>query len=295
MDITESLVQKLIQEQFPQWAHLPITPVAVSGWDNRTFHLGSQMSVRLPSGQYYAAKVLKEQTWLPFLAPHLSLAVPQPVAMGKPSTDYPWNWSIFQWINGTSANIIADDKLDLRGIAYTLAQFLHELHEIDTTNVPLLPGPHNGYRGDVPAIYDEETRHALEQLHGVVDTQVAAELWSTAMHSRWHKNPVWIHGDLSAGNIIIHHGVLTAVIDFGGMGIGDPACDLVIAWTLFCGESRTIFKLHVGLDDDTWNRARGWALWKALITLAPLKDAMNEQALRQKYIINELIKEYKTL
>lgn len=291
VQITHSLVEKLIQQQFPQWAHLPIKPVGVSGWDNRTFHLGDDMSIRLPSAECYAAKVKIEQTWLPFLAHHLSVTIPQPIAMGKPSDDYPWNWSVYRWIEGKSANLLADDALNLPRIAQGLAQFLRELHAIDTTDVPLAAGPHNFYRGGSLTVYDAETRDALTQLQGVIDTDAATAIWNKAISSQWSKKPVWIHGDISAGNILINNGLLSAVIDFGCMGIGDPACDLVIAWTFFYGESQTVFKSLVELDSQTWARARGWALWKALITLAPLEDKMGIEALRQKRIIGELIQE----
>ncbi len=289
--IDTALVQKLIAAQFPHWAHLPIKPVEAGGWDNRTFHLGDTMSVRLPSAQRYADKVHKELMWLPILAPHLSIPIPQPIALGNPSADYPWNWSIYRWLEGTSANVLPDSALNLPLIAQELGQFLQELHAIDATGVPLVGGPHNFYRGDSTKIYDAQTRKAITQLEGVIDTKAATALWNKATSSEWNKKPVWIHGDLSAGNILINNAHLAAVIDFGGMGIGDPACDLVIAWTFFYGESRKIFKSLVPLDPDTWTRAAGWALWKALITLAALKDMQSSEALKQKQIINELIQE----
>ncbi len=290
-EITVSLVGELIAEQFPQWEHLPIKPVELSGHDNRTFRLGDDMSVRLPSAQRYAAKVAKEQQWLPFLAPHLSLPIPKPLAMGQPSKNYPWHWSIYSWIEGTSANVLIIDDSKLPLIASQLAQFLRELQKIDATDVPLVGGPHNFYRGDSTKVYDAQTRSAIDQLHGVIDTKAATAVWEKSISSEWSKNPVWIHGDISAGNIIIKENKLAAVIDFGGMGIGDPACDLVIAWTFFKNESRNIFKSHVNLDSDTWARARGWALWKALITLASLQDKTCPEAMRQKQIIDEIIKE----
>lgn len=295
IEIYTALVQKLIAEQFPQWAHLPIKPVLMGGHDNRTFHLGDTMSVRLPSAQCYADKVEKEQEWLPRLAPHLTITIPSAVAMGKPSDDYPWHWSVYQWIDGESANILTDDALNLPRIATGLAQFLNELHQIDATDVPLVGGPHNFYRGDSTKIYDTQTRNAISQLHGIIDTDAATDLWDKAISSTWDKKPVWIHGDLAAGNILIKDGLLSAVIDFGGMGIGDPACDLVIAWTFFNGKSREIFKSLVPLDADTWTRARGWALWKALITLAALEDKDGAVAIKQKRIIDELIKEHKSI
>lgn len=261
LEITESLVTALIAEQFPQWAHLPIRPVELSGWDNRTFRLGEEMSIRLPSAEEYAPKVQIEQKWLPLLAPHLSLSIPKPLALGQPSKNYPWHWSIYQWIEGESANVLHIDDSHLALIASDLAQFLNELHKIDTRGGPL-PGPHNFYRGESPVVYNAETKSAIAQLQNFIDVDAATAVWEKSISSR-NKNPVWFHGDVSAGNILIKDNQLVAVIDFGGMGVGDPAYDLVIAWTFLKNESRKIFRTHLSLDSDTWARARGWALWKA--------------------------------
>lgn len=273
---------------------MEIRPVELSGWDNRTFRLGEEMSVRLPSAQKYADQVLKEQKWLPILAPHLSIAIPEPIAMGQPSNDYPWNWSIYRWIEGKSANTLsplADVNFQL--LALSLAQFLNELHKIDITNAPL-PGPHNFYRGGSLLVYDAETKSAISKLQDVIDVNTVTSVWEKAIHSKWSKNPVWIHGDLSAGNILVKDKQLAAVIDFGGMGIGDPACDLVIAWTFLTDENRKIFRSTLRLDADTWARAAGWALWKALITLLPLKDNNCQEAVKQQQIINKILCEHKS-
>lgn len=291
-EITLSLVTDLIKEQFPQWAHLSIKPVEFGGHDNRTFRLGQEMSIRLPSATEYALKVQKEQTWLPILAPHLSFSIPQPLAMGHPTKHYPWNWSVYKWIEGASANLVLVDEPDLQQIAVSLAQFLNELYTIDATGGPVT-GPHNFYRGASPLVYDAQTKSAIAQLQDSIDVNAATTVWEKAISSTWSKSPVWIHGDLSAGNILLKNGRLAAVIDFGGMGTGDPACDLVIAWTFLTKESRNIFRSHLPLDPDTWARARGWALWKALITLAPLKDKTSLEALKQKHIIQEIIREHK--
>jgi aminoglycoside phosphotransferase (APT) family kinase protein len=290
-EITVSLVTDLISEQFPQWAHLEIKPVELGGWDNRTFRLGQEMSIRLPSAKIYASKVEKEQKWLPYLAPHLSVPIPKPLAMGQPSKNYPWHWSIYSWIEGKSANILSIDDLNLSLLASQVAQFLNELHKIDSTG-GLLPGTHNFYRGDSPAVYNTETRSAIEQLQNVVDVDAVTSVWQKAISSKWHKSPVWIHGDLSAGNIIVKDNKLVGIIDFGGMAVGDPACDLVIAWTFLTNESRKIFKSQLNLDPDTWARARGWALWKALITIAQLKDKTCSEALKQQQVIAEILKEH---
>ncbi len=293
LEITTPIVKDLIAEQFPQWAHLPIKPVDVSGHDNRTFRLGDAISIRLPSAERYASKVLIEQKWLPFLAPHLSLTIPEPLALGQPSKHYPFNWSIYRWIDGESANTLYIDELPLALIASQLAQFLNELHEINPTNGPHA-GPHNFYRGAHPSVYDEETRSAITQLQDIIDADAVTPVWERALSSKWSKEPVWIHGDVSAGNIIIKDNQLAAVIDFGGMGVGDPACDLVITWTFFTKENREIFRTLVRLDPDTWARARGWALWKALITIASLKDKTSPGTLRQLHIIDEILDEHKS-
>jgi aminoglycoside phosphotransferase (APT) family kinase protein len=291
LDITLSLATGLIAEQFPQWAYLSIRPVEVSGWDNRTFRLGEEMSIRLPSAEEYALKVPKEQKWLPILAPHLYIPIPMPIAMGQPSKQYPWNWSIYKWIEGKSANTICMDSIDLNLLAKHLAKFLNELQKISTAG-GFPPGAHNFYRGDSPVVYDRETRDAITKLKGCISVDAATSVWEKAISSQYPNNAVWIHGDFSAGNILIKDGVLAAVIDFGGMAVGDPACDLVISWTLLSPESRKIFRENLDLDPDIWARARGWALWKALITLGSLEDKAGLEAMKQKRIIDEIIKEH---
>jgi aminoglycoside phosphotransferase (APT) family kinase protein len=148
-------------------------------------------------------------------------------AIGQPSINYPWNWAVYQWIEGENARPFLIDDLQL--FALNLAQFLKELHTIDTTGGPLA-GAHNFYRGGSPLVYDAETRSAISQLGGLFDMNAVTAVWERAISSKWTNNPVWIHGDFSAGNILIRNGRLVAVIDFGCMGIGDPACDLAIAW-----------------------------------------------------------------
>lgn len=291
MDITVSLVRRLIASQFPKWAHLPIKPVEMSGWDNRTFRLGEDMSVRLPSHKAYEAQVEKEQQWLQRLAPHLPLPIPNPLAMGKPSDEYPLHWSVYRWIDGENAAI--ERISDLDEFARALAQFLLALQQIESADGPP-PGPHNFYRGGPVSTYDEETRNAFATLNGMIDTAAATEIWEYAMNAAWNGPPVWLHGDVHPTNLLVNDGQLSAVIDFGCSGVGDSACDFTIAWTFFRGHSRDTFKSHLHLDDATWLRARGWALWKGLITLA---DAATDSVKRReaKRVVDEIISEYKKL
>lgn len=287
--LDESLVRCLVVAQFPKWKDLLIRPVAESGWDNRTFHLGDNLLVRMPSEARYAAQVEKEQQWLPRLAPCLSLPIPIPVAMGQPGCGYPWHWSIYRWLEGEA--VATASVVDLNGFAKSLAQFLVALQNIDSTGGPL-PGLQNFYRGGALSFYDAQTRQALSVLADKIDIKTATEVWETALMTTWHKPPVWIHGDVSAGNLLVRAGRLSAVIDFGQLGIGDPACDLAIAWTLFKNESRKIFRSTLNLDADTWMRGRAWTLWKAMVVASGVIDAPAADVVKSWEIIEEVLADH---
>jgi aminoglycoside phosphotransferase (APT) family kinase protein len=284
------LVRRLVATQFPQWADLPVKPVAHGGWDNRTFHLGGQMTVRLPSAAPYVLQIEKEHRWLPKLAPLLPLPIPVPLAIGKPAEGYPWPWSVYRWLEGEIAE--TGRIADLKQFATTLAQFLVALQRIDATGGPP-PGPHNFFRGGPLTVYDAQTRQALEALRGKIDTDAAAEVWEAALASNWQGAPVWFHGDVAFGNLLVEEGRLSAVIDFGTSGVGDPACDLAIAWTMFEGESRTAFRSALPLDDATWARGRGWTLWKALIVLAGLAGTNPLEVEKSRRVIDEVLKDHR--
>ena len=222
------------------------------------------MTVRLPSAECYSEQIEKEQRWLPWLAPQLPLAVPVPLALGQPGAGYPWRWSIHRWIEGETVS--SASNIDLESLARELARFLATLQSLDATNGPV-PGPHNFHRGGVLSVYDEQTRRAIELLAKEIDATRANEIWDAALATSWDRAPVWIHGDVAASNLLLKDGQLHAVIDFGCCAVGDPACDLVAAWTIFDASSFQIFREGLQLDAATWQRARGWALWKALITL----------------------------
>jgi aminoglycoside phosphotransferase (APT) family kinase protein len=288
-DINVSLVTQLITRQFPQWAGLPISPVEYDGWDNTTFRLGDNMAVRLPSAAVYAQQVEKEQHWLPRLKPLLPLPIPVPLAMGVPAAGYPWNWSVYRWLEGEIASVERID--DLPQFATALAQFLNTLQRIDPAGGPP-PGQHNFFRGAPLTVYDHETRQAIATLGDKIDAAAAIEVWEAALKGVWNGSPVWFHGDVSAGNLLVKRGQLSAVIDFGCSGVGDPACDLTIAWTLLSGESREAFRSGLPLDGATWARARGWALWKGLITLAEHNKTNPLEAGKARRVINEVIDDH---
>lgn len=265
--IDEMLVRRLVSTQFPEWAHLPVKPIVCGGMDNRSFRLGDEMVVRLPSAAAYAAQPEKESVWLPRLAPSLQLAIPPCVALGQPAEGYPWRWSIYRWIEGES--VAPEEVANSKVFAAGVADFLVALQRIDAKGGPA-PGAHNFHRGGSLTAYDAETRDALQHLEWRIDTKAATALWAAATRTAWTHCPVWIHGDISVGNLLSQDNRLIGVIDFGNLGVGDPACDLSIAWTVFRGESRKAFQSKLPYDPATWLRARAWTLWKALIIAADL-------------------------
>ncbi|MEV8378314.1 aminoglycoside phosphotransferase family protein [Kribbella sp. NPDC056861] len=277
--IDAGLVKRLVKAQFPQWSELPVTPVKIDGWDNRTYRLGDSMTARLPTAAGYAPAVDKENEWLPRLAPGLPVAVPEVLGKGVPGEGYDFNWSVRGWLPGETASVDRID--DLPGFAVSVAEFIRALQRCDATGGPMA-GAHSFYRGAPPGHYDEETRRALIALAGRVDVAACTSVWEEALAASWDAPPMWFHGDIAHGNLLVVDGQLSAVIDFGTSGVGDPACDLVIAWTMFSGESREAFRRTVDQDAGTWARARGWALWKALIVLAD-GDA------EQRHVIEEVL------
>lgn len=281
-----ALARRLVADQFPEWAGLPVTDVEHSGWDNRTFRLGADLTIRLPRSTSYAEQVAKEQHWLPRLAPHLPVPIPRPVAQGSPGRGYAHAWSVYAWLDGhpaTSERI--DDQV---AFAREVAEFLVALRACDATDGPL-PGQHNFWRGGPLDHYVDEARTALAAVADEVDVPAATAILDVAVASRWAGPPVWFHGDIAFGNLLVRDGRLAAVIDFGTSGIGDPACDVVLAWTLLSGDGRTAFRDALALDDDTWARGRGWGLWKALITVAGARDTDVAAADEARRVLHEIL------
>ncbi|MFD4227657.1 aminoglycoside phosphotransferase family protein [Streptomyces sp. NPDC058545] len=266
--IDTGLVRRLLVEQFPQWADLPLTPVPAPGMDNVTYRLGEDLSVRLPRYPRWVGQVEREHRWLPRLAPQLPLPVSAPLAMGEPGEGYPFPWSVYRWLEGETAT--TDGLADPVGTATELAGFIGALQGIDSTGGP---GPEwsNAFRG-VPmgderdsVACEARVRPRIAALRGMVDTDSVTAVWEAALTApAWEGPPVWIHGDLAAGNLLTVQGRLSAVIDFGTLAVGDPAVDLLPAWLFLPAGARDVFRTALDVDDATWARGRGWALASSL-------------------------------
>ncbi len=257
-----ALVRRLLAGQFPHWADLPIEPVASYGTDHDIYRLGEHLAARLPRIGWATAQAAKEAEWLPRLAPHLPLALPVQLARGRPAEGYPFDWSVYRWLPGENANGTIDD---LPGAAADLAAFVEALRQVDTTGAP--PRPPHG-RGAPLAEADEGVRRSIAQLADRIDGDATLRSWQESLDaSAWDGDEVWVHGDLLPGNLLVVDGRLSAVIDFGGLNVGDPACDLQPAWNVFAGESRLRFRSELAVDEASWVRGRGWALAQAVWAL----------------------------
>ena len=263
-EITADVVRCLLREQFPDLAHLPVTPVDLDGWDNSSFRVGTDLTARLPSDDGYAPAVPKEHRWLPVLAAALPLPVPEPVGLGVPGCGFPRAWSVYRWLPGTTAS--GESVRDLEAFARDVAGFLRCLQAVDARGGPLA-GAHSFGRGGPLSLYEGDVRSCLDRLPPDLDRDAVQITWRTATSTSYDAEPRWFHGDLAPSNLLVQDGRLSAVIDFGTCGTGDPACDLVLAWTFLDPDSRDTFRRLLDVDEGAWARGRGWALWKALLTL----------------------------
>ncbi|OUC90111.1 aminoglycoside phosphotransferase family protein [Streptosporangium minutum] len=285
VDIDASLVRRLLAGQFPQWADLPVEPVDSSGTDNAMYRLGEDMAVRLPRIEWAAGGVEREQRWLPRLAPLLPVAIPAPLGKGVPAGGYPWHWSVYRWLDGENPAVgrVADPGT----LAEDLAGFVTALRRIDPAG-----GPPAG-RGVPLATRDAPTRAAIGDLRGVLDTGAVTAAWEEALRiPEWSGPAAWVHGDLSPGNVLITRGRLGAVIDFGGVGVGDPTVDLVVAWNLLPADARDVFRTALRVDDATWTRGRGWALSIALIQLPYYRSTNPSLAANSRHVIGEVLADH---
>ncbi|MFB7506762.1 aminoglycoside phosphotransferase family protein [Streptomyces broussonetiae] len=278
------LVGRLIARRFPRWAGLPVRRLASSGTENAMFRLGGDLLVRLPRRPNAVPDVTHEQRWLPRLGPLLPVAVPEPLGIGGPDDLFPWPWSVYRWLEGT--NPAAGAVREPRRLAADLGAFVRALRLIDPQDGP------PGYRAGPLQARDEPTRAAVAELGGRIDTDAVIAHWERALDAPAHAGPgVWAHGDLSPGNVLVDGGRLSAVIDFGCAGVGDPAVDLIAAWNLLPAAARDTFREAVGADDAEWARGRGWALSISLIQLPYYWDTNPALVENSRHVIAEILTE----
>ena len=293
LDTDVALVRRLLAAQFPQWADLSIEQVETDGTENAIYRLGEDMAVRLAYSAYRPVKteqVDKLDRWLPKFAPHLPLAIPEPLGRGAPSEDFPCAWSVCRWLEGEEATF--KRLSDPNQAAADLAEFIHALQQIDPAGGPA-PGEHNFWRGVPLAARDGYTRDAIENSEGLIDTDSVTAAWELDVHAPvWDSPPVWVHGDLAPGNLLAFEGRLSAVIDWGGLGVGDPATELQPAWNLFRSESRDAFRTAMSVDDATWARGRGLALSVAVVALPYYLDTNPVIVRWARYMIDEVLADH---
>lgn len=271
MDIDK--VRRLLEIKYPMWKDMKIKEVKKMGNDNYTYHIGDKMSIRIPSADRYRNQAMKEQKWLRVLEPHVSVEIPKLIDGSEGIEEFPYPWGIYSWIEGDvlgSGNLV--DKME---VAEGLAKFLKELHSIDTNGGPLA-GKQNFYRGGALDVYNEEVIDSMEKIGNIIDREKVMNIWKEGLESSWGRAGVWIHGDFVETNILVDNGRLKGIIDFGQLAVGDPACDLVLYWTYFDKVNRVRFRREVDLDSDTWARARGWILWKSLISIVKVEEGSKE-------------------
>jgi aminoglycoside phosphotransferase (APT) family kinase protein len=259
VDIDAALVRRLLDRQFPDYRGLPVREIQSTGTVNAIYRLGDDLCVRVPRVERWAGDLDKELEWLPKLAAQLTVAIPEPVAQGEPDRDYPFRWAIYRWLTG--ATFATDPVVDEHQAATDLAQFVTELRQIDPTAAP--------QSGRYPLQdLDALTRNTIDKLRDVIDADATTAVWEQSLHApAWDGNPVWRHGDLLTPNLLVEHGQLTAVIDFGTVGIGDPAADVIPGWSVFGPRGRHAFRDAVAVDEGTWARARGYALHQAVLII----------------------------
>ena len=290
METDPELVSRLLAAQFPRWADLPVSRVDSAGTDNALYRLGDDMAVRLPRVGWAMGQVEKEHQWLSQLAPLLPLQISDPLVKGEPGEGYPWQWSVYRWLEGENATL--DRVNDPNEAAIELAEFIAALQRIELSGGSLTV--ERGSRGVPLATRDEATRKGITSLEAEIDTDAAMALWESALRAKeWDGPPAWFHGDMLPGNLLFEVGRLSAVIDFGGLGVGDPACDLMIAWAFFAGESRECFREALAVDDAAWARGRGHALSQAVLFIPYYLRTNPVGVANARHLLDEVLADYR--
>ncbi|MEW2353007.1 aminoglycoside phosphotransferase family protein [Spirillospora sp. NPDC029432] len=288
MDIEAGLVERLVRGQFPQWADLPVERLSSGGTVNAIYRLGDALTVRLPLTEGGVEPLQREARWLPKIAPALPVTIPTVAATGEPAEGYPWRWSIHQWIPGE--NPIEGRLTEPELLARDLAEFVKAMRGVGIEGGP------GAARGGPLATVDAETRTAIEELRHTdepFDADAATAAWQDALAAPpWTARPCWLHSDLMPSNLLVVRGRLVAVLDFGTLGVGDPACDLIPAWNLLPAMARDVFRDAVDVDDATWTRGRGWALSMALVQLPYYRDTNPVISANARHVLREVLAPY---
>lgn len=289
LETDTGLVRRLLAAQFAQWAALPVRVFASAGSDNAIYRLGDDLAVRLPRLPRAAGQVEKELTWLPGLAPQLPLGVPVPLALGQPGEGYPLTWGVYRWLPGEPA--FRDKLADFPQAARDLAGFIRALQRLDTGGGPVAQ-PDSGERGAPLRSRDAFTRENIADLPDDLDRAALTEAWEAALQVPvWEDAPVWIHGDLKSDNLLAELGRLSAVIDFGALRVGDPACELAVAWNWLDARARSVFREAVACDGATWARGRGWALSIAVAEIPYYLHTNPAMVARSRYALSQVLLE----
>lgn len=288
INISSELIKNLLLKQFPKWADLPLQIIQPEGTDNAMYKLGNDKLVRLPRTRRASLNIEKEIIWLPKLSPKLTLSIPKIIGKGIPDIAYPFPWLVCEWLEGINPS--KEGMIDDYIAANDLGAFVKAMQQIQTDNGPKCR------RGRPLSTCDKEVKQSIPLLKELYDVKLLSELWefsSKAPH--WKQGPVWIHGDLHAGNLLVKEKKLVGVIDFGLAGIGDPACDMMVAWTLLKAESRKIFRSIVQPNDDTWHRGRGWALFLGIVGYTYYCSTNPIFASIAKRSLDEVLNEHKAI
>lgn len=284
VETSPDLVTRLLAGQFPEWLRPEITLVKSFGTDHDIYRVGNDLCVRLPKIEWATAQAEKERRWLPQLAKRLPVRVPRQLGIGGPAEGYPFKWSVCEWIPGSAANRA---RVDLDTLARDLAAFVTALSNIATTGAPLRPA---GARGCPLSEVDDSARRSIAALGDDRTTDEIGHLWDESLGAAvWDEKEVWVHGDLLAGNLIVQERRLHAVIDWGTLNVGDPACDLLAAWNVFSGNSRAVYLEALSVDDDTWLRGRGWAIFQAVMALPYYKNTNPGMVRQATHALQEVI------
>jgi aminoglycoside phosphotransferase (APT) family kinase protein len=269
VEVDRALVLRLLTTQFPTLADRPLTRIEAWGTDHAIFRLGDDLSVRVPKIGWAAKQGEKEHRWLPALAPHLPIEVPAPLVLGEPAEGYPYRWYISPWLDGENPKL--DGSVDLVQLAVDLAAFVLALQRIDATGAP---GPRVAQRGGPLDPADAFTRDRAEQMRDETDVDALLAVWDAGVRaSAWDGPGVWVHGDLADGNLLVRAGRLSGAIDWGGLIAGDPAVELIPAWSLFDADSRAVYRDALGfVDEAMWLRGRAWAASAAIQALPYYRD-----------------------